>query len=278
MMKIAVLLTVFNRREVTLRGLRSLYKAIDYLGADYQFDIYMTDDGCTDGTSEAVVKEFPDVHIIQGDGNLYWSGGMRKAWQDAINSGVEYDYYLWFNDDAVLYDDALTTMIKSYNDAGGNAIVSGAFCDVEGNVSYGGRDKKCRLISPNGKLQEIFLMNGNLVLIPHIIMNTLGNIDEAFIHSLGDWDYGCRARKEHFMVLLTPVYVGKTERHDNIPESFCNKQKSLVERLRILYSPRFSVGRLFIWEYRNIGFIRAIKSLITRHLYAIFPHIYNAFH
>ena len=64
MIKTAVLLTVYNRKEVTLQGLRSLHKAIAYLREGYSFDIFMTDDGCTDGTAEAVSKEFSDIHIV----------------------------------------------------------------------------------------------------------------------------------------------------------------------------------------------------------------------
>lgn len=79
MIKTAGLLTVYNRCAVTLKGLSSLYKAIENLGNGYTFDVYMTDDGCTDGTNEAVHEKFPNIHIIQGDGSLFWSGGMRKA-------------------------------------------------------------------------------------------------------------------------------------------------------------------------------------------------------
>lgn len=80
MINTAVLLTVYNRKNVTLQGLRTLYRAIEFLKkelleSDYQLDIYMTDDGYIDGTGEAVRKEFPYVYITQGASSLYWSGG-----------------------------------------------------------------------------------------------------------------------------------------------------------------------------------------------------------
>ena len=50
--KTAVLLTVFNRREMTLVSLRTLYAAIDRLGPGYAFDVYLVDDGSTDGSGE----------------------------------------------------------------------------------------------------------------------------------------------------------------------------------------------------------------------------------
>ena len=66
---IAVLLTVHDRKNKTLRCLENLYKQVlpNYL----RLDIYLTDDGCTDGTPEAIKRQFPKVHIIKGDGNLF---------------------------------------------------------------------------------------------------------------------------------------------------------------------------------------------------------------
>ena len=91
---IAVILTVYNRCEVTIKGLRLLKFCIDNLHGHFMVDIFMTDDGSNDGTYDAVTKEFPDVNIIKGDGNLFWSGGMRKAWRAAIDTKKKYDYYL----------------------------------------------------------------------------------------------------------------------------------------------------------------------------------------
>ena len=73
---IAVLLTVHDRKNKTLRCLENLYKQVlpNYL----RLDIYLTDDGCTDGTPEAIKRQFPKVHIIKGDGNLFWNRGMYR--------------------------------------------------------------------------------------------------------------------------------------------------------------------------------------------------------
>ena len=78
---IAILLTVHNRRDKTLKCLECLYRQLPL--EEFTADIYLTDDGCTDGTSEAVQEAFPNVHILSGDGNLYWNQGMRLAWDAA---------------------------------------------------------------------------------------------------------------------------------------------------------------------------------------------------
>lgn len=71
-------------------------------------------------------KCFPAVHVINGDGNLYWSGGMRKAWDVAAKTH-DYDYYLWFNDDAVLYENALEMMFEPFEKYGEKLLLAGHF-------------------------------------------------------------------------------------------------------------------------------------------------------
>lgn len=80
---VAVLLTVFNRKNVTIKGLETLFSAMKPVEDKYSFDVYMTNDGCTDGTPESVKQLYPHVNVIDGEGGLYWSGGMRKAWVNA---------------------------------------------------------------------------------------------------------------------------------------------------------------------------------------------------
>ena len=53
-MQIAVLLTCYNRKDKTLRCLKSLSDTFLLSGVDHKVDVYLTDDGCTDGTFNAV--------------------------------------------------------------------------------------------------------------------------------------------------------------------------------------------------------------------------------
>ena len=274
MIKTAVLLTVYNRKEVTLQGLRSLHKAIAYLGEGYSFDIFMTDDGCTDGTVEAVAKEFPRVKNIQGNGNLYWSGGMRKSWQAAIDSGIYYDYFLWYNDDSDLFKDSLLTLygeMAAYNIP---CIISGAFCDKEGRASYGGKRMDRTVIIPNGKNQEIKLMNGNLVLIPHSVYETLGTIDVHYKHGFGDYDYGLRAHKAGIKVFLTSKFVGETDRHDEIIPPYFSKKNPLVKRWSILHDPRNSPYIAFRFNFENLGIMKALLGYVRSYIYMMCPSLF----
>lgn len=108
--KLAVLMTCHNRKDKTMTCLSSLYKASQPI--DYSIDVFLVDDGSTDGTGEAVKEKYPEVNIIKGDGSLFWNQGMRLAWNVA-SSRCSYDFYLWLNDDVILFEHALRELIDT---------------------------------------------------------------------------------------------------------------------------------------------------------------------
>lgn len=274
-MKIAVLMTVHNRKDVTLRSLQTLYNTIDFLREELIFDIYMTDDGCTDGTSEAVANLFPQVTILKGDGNLFWGRGMNTAWKAAA-SIYDYDAYIWMNDDAYLYDNALAELIKGWRELGDNTIISGAFVDVEGNPSYGGMNKHLIPYKANGNYQKIDYMNGNFVLVPKCIFKKVGYIDGFYHHGGGDFAYGCKAIRDGFNVVLSSCNVGTTNRNMPAPPKFSLPQYSLKVRLSYLYSPITNPWIDFIlnWKYRSRRV--AIKNFVWAHAIMLFPGLYSS--
>ena len=271
-MNIAILLTVYNRKAITINSLNSLFPLINKDSFN-NYDIYMTNDGCTDGTEEHVKQLYPQVKIINHKGNLFWSRGMNIAWETAVKI-KKYDYYIWFNDDAELFPNALEVLLnsKKHNT---DCIITGAFCSIEGNVTYGGKNKKHKFIEPNGCLQDVHYMNGNLVLIPHIVYEKIGYIDKIFTHGLGDFDYGLRAQKKGFKVLLTPSYIGKTERHDNDLYPFFSYKHSLFKRFKLLYSTKYSIIPRYKYNNRHHGTLKAISSFLLWNIGTLFPFIYR---
>ena len=83
---IAILLTVYNRKNVTINGITTLFSIMKMM-KDFHFEVFMTNDGCTDGTEEEVAALFPSIHIINCSGQLYWSRGMNVAWRAAVRYG-----------------------------------------------------------------------------------------------------------------------------------------------------------------------------------------------
>lgn len=273
MKNIAVLLTVFNRKDKTLLCLENLYK--QEIPQGYAMDVYLTNDGCTDGTPEAIIERFPEVHVIDADGNLYWNRGMYTAWEAAAKSR-NYDYYLWLNDDSLLIDCALKKLLEAFAQCNDNAVIVAAMkSDVKGNTTYSGQ-KDNRLVEPNGTLLECDTFNGNCVLIPRSVYKKVGNLDWTFRHAIGDIDYGHRVRKAGFKNYVAPQHLGFCENNPQLPK-WARTEVPIKERLKNLYSPLGYAEPIpfFVYERRNFGILIAIKHFITIHIRVLFPWLWK---
>ena len=107
-LKTALVIPVFNRRETTLQGLQSLSR-IDTENLDVK--IFVVDDGSTDGTSEAVAKNFPEVVLIKGDGSLHYAGGTNRGIEAALKWKPV--YIVTMNDDSVFHEQFLQRLVKT---------------------------------------------------------------------------------------------------------------------------------------------------------------------
>jgi GT2 family glycosyltransferase len=235
---LAVIMTCHNRRDTTLACL----EALNQQGVN--FDVYLVDDGSSDGTSDAVNKHYPAVRILEGNGNLFWVGGMRLAFSEALKGS--YDYYLWLNDDTLLGPKALSNLLDIHHDLAKrghpNSIIVGSTRDSRtGKPTYGGAvqskrwySNKFEFVEPGETPQECDTMYGNCVLIPHSVAEKVGNLDAAFIHTLGDLDYGLRARKLGCSVWAAPGYVGTCSKN-SVRGSWADTNLPLSERLKKVF-------------------------------------------
>lgn len=257
----AVLLTCFNRKELTLKCLKQLnqQKTVAVM------DVYLCDDGSTDGTYESVKEKYPTVHIVKGTGNLFWNRGMLVAWQEASKI-KEYDAYIWLNDDTFLYDGAFSELIACSRACDDKSIVCGAFCSDLGDFSYGGKKKDNSPLIPNGSMQEVYWLNGNCVLVPKYVVDRIGLLDGMFRHHLGDFDYGLRAREAGLKVVTTTKYLGICNPNKIINNRSRKDGLSVVERFKRLYSP---LGDnpfiLFRYTLRHFGLKHAIFIFFALH-------------
>ena len=214
--RLAALLTCYNRKPMTLACLKTLFN--QELPNKVTIDVYLVDDSSTDGTAEAVVQAYPQVKILPGDGSLFWNGGTRVAFAEAIK--YDYDYYLWLNNDTFLYPNALSNLLETSHklrDQGEHrSIVTGSTCDPNTKtLTYGGvvrrsrwRPLKFDLLEPGEEAKGCDTMNGNCVLIPREVVQVVGNLEPAFTHYAGDWDYGLRAVQQGCTIWVAPGYVG----------------------------------------------------------------------
>src|SRR6516164_5363299 len=91
--KVALVVPVHNKIALTIRFLESL-RAVSYP----KYSVIVVDDGSQDGTSRIVELRFPEVIVLKGHGNLWWSGATNLGVRYALKHG--YDYVLTINNDS----------------------------------------------------------------------------------------------------------------------------------------------------------------------------------
>lgn len=267
---IAVILTVHNRRETTIKCLSIISNLL--LPDNCLLKIYITDDGCTDGTSEEVKNKFPNVIIIKGDGNLFWNRGMIAAWKRAAKDDC--DFYLWLNDDTMVYEDLFTSIYGLSSEKQHKSIVVGA-CEFNGRYTYGGRNFDGTVAVPNlESAAKVKNFNGNIVWIPKYVFEKVGYLDPYYRHSWGDVDYGLRAIKLGIESYQVDHYLGSCSRHETFSK-WCNPDVPLIERLKAINKPTGLAPReVFHYEKQHIGFFTAMFHFVTVYVRCFFPNIW----
>ena len=268
---IAALLTVHNRKEKTMECLTNLFR--QDLCEDVKLDIYLTDDGSTDGTAEAIKEHFPSVIVVHGDGTLFWNRGMYVAWKEAAKK--QYDFYLWLNDDTFLYSGALSKLMEASICKKNKAIIVGVTQNlIHTQATYGGLLKDGRIAPVDGHLHRIHHFNGNIVLIPNDVFNVLGNLDWYFTHGKGDFDYGLRANEKGIEMFQVGHYIGECDRHLTI-DKWCNPQVPFIERWKAMWRPNgMPPHETYYLERKHMGLCIACIHYITTIIRCCFPKLW----
>lgn len=273
--KIAVLITCHNRKKKTIKCLEALYSC--EIPEEFKIEVFLVDDGSTDGTSEAINLAFPQVTMIQGTGSLFWNQGMRLAWKKASKAD-NYNYYFWLNDDTILDENAFVQIFNVYEEAKSKEnkeVIVVSACRTENescNFSYGGRNEEGPVI-PNGELQTCKFINGNAVLIPREVFENLGNLSSDYTHGIGDNDYGLRALRHGYICYTTKEFVATCPPNEGLPD-WCNPEVSLRKRWQLLHEPIGLNIKEYITYKKKHDDKKWIIFALKAYLKALFPKLY----
>jgi GT2 family glycosyltransferase len=247
-MRIAVLLTCFNRQTITLRCIRHLTE--QEMPDKVSLDIVLVDDGSSDGTADAVSGQFPFVQIVNGSGNLFWCGGMRVAWETAAHRDP--DYYLLLNDDTELRPTAIRELLDIVPTPDLRRIAVAAIADpVTGMATYGGRRNRDKLVVPSGEMVKCETFNANCVLIPRVVFREIGNFHPAYRHAMGDYDYGYRASRSGVEIYSSREFLGTCPKN-TIQGTWRDKTLPFKKRLQLMQSPKGLPWREWLtYNFRN---------------------------
>lgn len=266
MSRILGIFTCHNRKEKTMRCLDSLIRN----NPSISFSFIAVDDKSTDGTRKALSR-YENMQIISGNGQCYYSGGMRLGINHAKNQCAQYDWILLFNDDVVFFPSSIEKLV-AYSPATHDEIITGAICDEYGKLSYGGVLKTSRfkpsfqiVMSLNTHI-SCDTFNANCVLIPAKIFKYLPNIDHCYTHSMGDFDYGLETKKRNISITVSNFFVGMCS--DNpLDGTWRDIHLSRWERLLKKEKPKgLPIREWFHFVKKHYGFPCACVSSITPYI------------
>jgi len=179
---IYIVIPVFNRWKYTQACIDSLKKQ-----TYKDFKIVVVDDGSTDGTSKSIFDLYPDVHVVKGDGNLWWSGGINEGIKYALTQ--EADYILSLNNDTLTYPDYLEQLINA-SEQKPKSLIGSLAVDSETNKKIYAAgfvkwyaDKYTDLLNDLNKneqkgIHEVGFFPGRGLLIPTSVFDKIGLFDK----------------------------------------------------------------------------------------------------
>lgn len=209
-----IIIPVHNRRQFTRNCLLSLRKQ-----TFQKFTTILIDDDSSDGTAEMIKKEFTEVVLLHGDGNLWWTGATNLGVEHVLKNGTQGGYILTLNDDTIFQPNYLETLLVcafkhprsligsiTINDSNSMIIEDGGvkinWCTAKFN--FLARGKKYNIIvNEEPSLIPVDVLSGRGTLIPIEAFQEIGVYDFVRLPHYGaDYEFSHRAKKKGYNLFV----------------------------------------------------------------------------
>jgi GT2 family glycosyltransferase len=290
---IYIVIPVHNRKEKTESCLKCLSRQ-SYTNSC----IIVIDDGSTDGTSEMINKQFPDVVVLKGDGNLWWTEATNRGCKYAMEKGAK--LVLTLNDDVLIKENYLEKMSEAHSQAP-QSIIGSLHLSQEAHprILFAGVISHSRVTGKsvrNWYYYEMFegqyrgllptgVLPGRGTLIPRDVFESIGYFDaKRFPQYKADFEFSHRARTAGFLLYVnaeSPVFSavdggdelnerGESDDFSSFFRSFFESKSHnyLLDTWRYSAAtyPKNSLLRLYLPVYFMIMVLRKWGSFLKRKL------------
>jgi GT2 family glycosyltransferase len=201
----------WNRREDTLACLRSL------AAADPAPHMIVVDNASSDGTAEAVRREFPDVELIENPDNLGFAEGNDVGIRHALAQGA--DHVLVLNNDTEVDPGFLAPLLEEAArrpDAGAlspkilfaapSDLIWFAGAEYDPRSGYNGRQRGYRE-RDDGRFDTVVETGrvcGAAMLVSREVLEKVGTFDPGLFAYSEDTDWSLRAREAGYRHYVVP--------------------------------------------------------------------------
>jgi GT2 family glycosyltransferase len=279
-----VLIPVFNRCEDTRQCLTRL-RTVRWDGT---LQVVVVDDGSTDGTNTMLRDDFPEVRVIQGDGELWWTGSMDKAITELRERLTDKDFVFTLNNDALVDVDTISILVDTSR-KNEKAMVAASVRTPEGRCLAAGarmlwRGSLAESLgevlgdTPNEETEiEADVLFGRATLIPASVLDRIGGYNpDAFPQYFGDSDFSLRAKRAGVRQIITLKTAVTGTEDESTTGIHYNVRRGIgpVEAIRLLTSRRSNLNIVFaarfMWRHAPPG--RKIVSaarLVGQNIFAV---------
>jgi len=214
--RIGAVIPTFNRMASLKRCLQCL-KAQTPAGDPWTLFIIAVVDGSTDGTLDMLAAEFPEVEIVRGDGNWWYTRSINEGVKRA--QSLNCNLVLTLNDDLTFKPDYLSIILRDHLDNGEDSII-GSVSLTSGEprlITFSGVEKINYVLKEYNYLpkfsrvreEEIsgvrpsIVLSGRGILIPMEAFRRLGLYDERLVQYSSETDFTYNAHKQGFKVMIS---------------------------------------------------------------------------
>lgn len=285
---LCIVIPTFNRKK-QLSVL--LYQLKDQKSPSVEFKVIVVVDGSTDGTIEFLESEFPEVIIVKGSGNWWFTKSLNEGCKYAVEV-LKAKLILTINDDVQIPDTYLQNLMNNYKEVGPNCIIgSSSYSTSKPTViTFSGIKRKNPWTLKHYKYIDSFTPKepGDLkgvapsvtlptrgTLFPAEILKELNYLDEKhFPQYASDHDVVFRAAKKGTMVYVS--YDAYVFEHLELTSSGNPRlTKSLAQFLRNIFFNKYSSNYFF--KDLRMSWRHGMKLLFPFYAARIFtaiPYIY----
>jgi len=279
---LTIIVVSYNTRALTLRCLRSVFERT----RGPAFELLVVDNASTDGSADAIARDFPQVRLMRSETNLGFARANNLAARAARGA-----YLLLLNPDTWILDDAIGTLLAFARAKAHAGIFGGRtlFADLTLNpTSCWGRPtpwsalcrglglsavfRGSRWFDPEAlggwkrdSVREVDIVTGCFLLLARDLWRELGGFDPTF-HMYGeDADLCLRARRRGRPCLICPdaaiVHLGGASepvRSAKMVRLFRAKAQ-LFERHWSAAAARFGAVTLDLWALTRLATFAAAR-------------------
>jgi N-acetylglucosaminyl-diphospho-decaprenol L-rhamnosyltransferase len=220
---ISVVIPIYNRLEITKKGLQYIRASIDYYNEVVPANerrrayIVVVDDGSTDGSAKWIKDHYEGIYVLRSKGNLWWTGAVNMGIEFCLQNQPNLEAIVLQNDDVIVEKDWFLNLVNAAK-ANPESLIGCATSTIidKDKITYGGRKlhpwfARESMLNlglnkqqfPKGYVTPSFDLYGRGLYIPATVFRQIGLFNYKQFKHRGDMDIPLRAKKAGFKLLVS---------------------------------------------------------------------------